>query len=111
MQSGRLKERVLIQHKTITGQDSYGQNVESYTASTSGPYWAEFIEQGGREFYRLQQRFAEARAGFKIRFVGIVINREDRIQWQNRSRTFDIIGVDEPIRKRELVIACRELVA
>ena len=109
--TGNLSERVTIQHKTVTTQDTYGQDTVSWTASTDGPYWALVEAMQGRELESVMQKWAEARFRVTIRFQsGVTINREDRLLWG--SRTLDILDAEDPTQSRTwTVMVCRELVS
>lgn len=112
MRAGRLDQRVTIQHRTVTGQDSYGQDVVSWTASTSGPFWAEVAALEGRELANVQQKWAEARFRVTIRYqTGVTIRRRDRISWQSPERLLDILDAEDPNQaRRKLIMICSELV-
>jgi len=110
MRAGQLTQRITIQHKTVTAQDGFGQDTVSWTASTSGPFWAEVVALEGRELANAQQKWAEARFKVTIRYQsGVTIQRQDRILWG--TRTLDILDAEDPNQAlRKTVMMCKELV-
>jgi SPP1 family predicted phage head-tail adaptor len=110
MRAGCLTQRITIQHRTVTGQDSYGQDTVSWTTSTSGPFWAEIVAMQGRELANAQQKWAEARFKVTIRYQsGVTIKRQDRVSWG--TRTLDILDAEDPDQGlRKTVMVCNELV-
>ena len=110
MMAGKLRQMITIQHRTVTGQDTFGQDTISWTLSTTGPVYAEAQEGQGREFYRAQQVWAETKVTFRIRYMpSVSVVKADRVVWG--TRTLDIIaGYDPTQRKQEYVLVCKELV-
>ena len=110
MRAGTLRCQVTLQHKTILSQDTFGQDVVSWTADTDGPFWAMIDALQGRQLEAAQQTWAEARLRVTIRYQpGVTIERADRLLWG--SRVLDILDAEDPSqRKRKVVMICRELV-
>lgn len=115
MRAGKLRQRVIIQHRTISGQDTSGQDTIDFTSTVSGPFSAEVVHRSGREFASVQQVHAEVVLLFRMRFQpGLVVKRQDRLQWllSTGDRVLDIVDAEDPDgRRREFQIACKELVA
>lgn len=112
MQAGKLDQRITIQHKTVTGQNSVGADTVSWTTNTSGPYWAEIRPLRGREEQINEQRWAETWWTIRMRFPrDITVKREDRILWG--TRILDIKDAEDTHaegRARELKLTCKEFV-
>lgn len=105
MRAGRLRHRVALQASTQTKESAYG--TVSHSWSTSATFWADEVPEGSREFPQAQQRHGELTTLFRCRYRADVA-RAKRLVWD--SRTFDILGYWCPdSRKRELLIACREV--
>jgi SPP1 family predicted phage head-tail adaptor len=105
---GFLRERVTIQRKTVSGQNSRNEDTITYPAYLSCWMWIGALI--GREFETAQQKWAEAR--FKCRMPyppsGFTIQRADRIAWG--SRTLDILDAEDPDgMRREIVIYAQEV--
>ena len=99
------RQSVTIKQQTVTSQDSYGQDVFTWTT-----FWTGFLEikaMSGREFWGAQQRWAEARFKCSGLFVSGV-TREMRIYWGDR--VLNILDVEDPTGKRHhAVMYCKEL--
>jgi SPP1 family predicted phage head-tail adaptor len=99
MSAGARRQYVVIKQKTVTGQDSRGQDI--YTWTTVATAWASINAISGREFAAVQQRWAEARFRFRIEpFIGN-IGREMVIVWG--SRMLNILDVEDPDGRRKAV--------
>ncbi|OFX13202.1 MAG: hypothetical protein A2Z18_11075 [Armatimonadetes bacterium RBG_16_58_9] len=111
MRIGPYRHRITISRKTVSGQNSYGEDVSDYTTTAFGPFWAEVTALRGRELESARQTWAEARFRVRMRHQpGVTVRREDRITWG--TRTLDILDAeDQAGRQREIVMYCRELVA
>jgi SPP1 family predicted phage head-tail adaptor len=110
MRAGTLRSSVIIQRKTVTGQDSRGADVIDWTTDVDGPFWANVEALQGRQLEAVQQTWAEARFRVTIRYQpGIAIARADRLLWG--TRVLDILDAEEPDqRHRQVVMICKELV-
>lgn len=107
MRSGPYRHRITIQEKTVTGQDSYGQDTVIWP--TYHACWASVDSLQGREFQAVQQRWADARFRVRIRYKA-GIQRAMRIVWG--MRTLDILDAEDPDNtKRQIVMYCKELVS
>lgn len=104
---GQLRDFIVIERKTITGQNDYGEDVIAWVEVCR--LWCHVKAMVGRELEAMRTIHAEAR--FKIRswYPAIVIQREDRARWGGR--TLDILDAEDPDGVgRELVIYAREFV-
>lgn len=102
-----MRHKIIVQRKTITGQDSRGQDECTWT--TIGTYWAAVKALQGSELVAAQQRWAEAKFTVTIHYTGI-IQRADRIVWG--ARQLDILDAEDPSGdSRILQMTCREFVS
>lgn len=105
---GLLRQRVTIQQKSVTGQDTRGQ--DEYTWASVQETWANITALQGREMEVVQQRWADARFKVIMHFLAGVTFAM-RLAWLDGSTTriLQIMDVQDPdgLRKR-LVLFCRE---
>ncbi len=106
MRAGQLRTRVTIEQVTET-RDTFGDPVPSW--GTFAARYADVLPQSGREFIAARQRWPELSHLVRLRAVaGITPKMRARIG----ARVLDILAVlDQESRGREVVLACRELVA
>ncbi len=70
--------------------------------------WAEYIAEGGREFFAAQKRNAEVTAVFKIRYRSGVTARHQVVY---DTRAFDVKFVNDTGKRfGELLLECKEVV-
>lgn len=93
MQSGQLDQRIVILDKSITSQNTYGEDVT--TPITVGTFWARVEFLAGRELSLMQQKWAEARYRITMRRQpGVTLQREQSITWNGQ--TLDILDIQGP---------------
>lgn len=104
MRSGRLRERVTIQQRTMASDGMGGQ---TETWSTLATVWAGVLpRQANREALVIAANQLQARSGFDVR----IRYRDDvspsmRVSW--RGNTLEVESVSDPDqRKREIVLSC-----
>lgn len=106
MQAGKLDQRIAVKDRTVTGQNSYGE--DTTVASTVGTFWAsvEFIT--GREPFMAGQRWAEAKYKIRLRRQPhVTLQREQTIEWNGQ--TLDILDIQGPgTRMAEWLIIARD---
>lgn len=106
MRAGRLRHRVALQAPTDVQNTADGSVAPTW--ATEDTFWANEIPQGAREFVLAQARHGDLSTVFSCRYRTDV-TRKKRLSWDGRM--FDILGFWNPdSQKRELLIACRELV-
>lgn len=102
-----LRHRIVVGKRTITGQDSYGNDTITYP--TLGTFYALVEAIQGRELDAAMQRWAEARFKVRLHYNTYGIDRADRISWG--TRTLDILDIEDPFGdQRWLVAVCKEFV-
>ena len=102
-----LRQRIVIGKRTVTGQDTFGNDTITYP--TMGTFWALVEAMGGRELDAAMQRWAEARFKVRMHYNTYGIDRADRIYWG--SRVLDILDIEDPFGdSRWLVAICKEFV-
>ena len=107
MSSRDFRYRVVVGKRTVTGQDSYGNDTIAYP--TLGTFWAEVKSTQGREFSAVMQKWAEAQFAVRMHYNTYGIDRADRISWG--TRTLDILDIEDPFGdSRWLVAICKEFV-
>lgn len=90
MTLGDYDQRVQFTRQTVTGQDSFGQDVT--TTTSMGTFWAHVSYMTGRELQAAQQRWAEAQYSIEIqRQPGITLKPSDQIVWN--SQTLDVVDI------------------
>lgn len=106
MRAGRLRNRVVIQCKTVV-KDAYG--AETITWATVGTYWGAVEPLRGREFMEQKADGAELSTRIVIRYQGsTAIKPEYRATWNGH--LYDIQSIVEvDSRHRELQLLCREV--
>lgn len=109
MQSGKLDQRIVLMDKTVTGQNSSGE--DTTTPVTVGTFWARVEFLSGRELASLQQKWAEARYRISIRRQpGVTLEREQSISWNGQ--TLDILDIQGPgTRMPEWTLIAKDHVA
>lgn len=108
MNPGDLRENITIQQKTVSGQNTSGEDV--YTWTTVWACKANVLPMSGREIEAAQQKWAEARWKIKIHYPSVAIQRAMQIVWG--VRIFDILDAEDPGgKRREFVMVAKEWVA
>ncbi len=103
MNTGDLRYSVQIEQKTITGQDSYGQDI--YTWTVVATLWCEVRAMTGRELEAAQQLHAEARWKMQTHYPSVTIKREMRAVFGSPPRVLDILDAEDPTgKRREMVL-------
>lgn len=107
MNPGDLRTSVRIEQKTVTGQDSYGQDV--FTWTTVATMWCDVRPLSGRELEAAQQLHAEARWKIRTHYPSVTIKRAMRAVIG--TRTLDILDAEDPVgKRREFVMLAKEWV-
>lgn len=111
MESGRLRNRVIIQRK-LDSRDTYGGQTETW--SDVDEVWAEIVPLVGREYLEARQLTAEVSTKIRIRYRK-GIKPEMRVKWEeadsDEARYYDIQSVQHvEAKQREIVLMCRELI-
>ena len=102
--AGDLDRRITLKGPNDTRGDD-GSVRPGYLTGDS--IWAQYIAEGGREFFAAQKRNAEVSAVFKIRYRSGV-NARYRVVYD--SRNFDVIFVNDTGKRfGELLLECKEL--
>ena len=106
MKAGDLRNRVIIQSKSVT-RDGYGAEV--ITWSTHATVWAAVEPLRGREWTETRQVQADVDTRVRIRYLSTV-TPSMRVLWG--TRVFEIIAppIHVQERKRETHLMCREQV-
>lgn len=92
MQAGSLRHRITITDPTVTGQDSFGQDI--IVPTEVGTFWCLVEALQGREKEAAQQRWAEARYRIKMRHqAGITFKAIMTGEWNGL--TLDILDVED----------------
>lgn len=103
MRAGDLNQRITIHSKTVTGRDSAGGEV--LTWSTFATVWAQKVHQSSREFFAAHKSNSEITDMFIIRYRAGVTT-EMRVSYNGKY--YDIIGADDPDGKRvEIHVLCK----
>ena len=103
---GRLRHRVTIEHKVVTGRDSFG--ADQFEWQTFCTCYMNITAMQGRELEVAQQRWADARYKCESQFIEGV-RHEMRIN--RNGRYLEIMDVQDPFGMRDrLVYYCREWV-
>jgi SPP1 family predicted phage head-tail adaptor len=105
---GKLRHRVTVQAPSVV-KDTLAQDVKSW--ATVGTFWAEVVPKGGREAVNAQQVRADSNFVVRMRYQGSTAITP-QCQLIHRGRTLKITSVnDVDERRRELEIACQEVVS
>lgn len=104
MNPGNYRHKITIQER-LTGQDSYGAPMESWTDLATA--WASIEPLSGRELYAAQELNSEINVRIKMRYRPGVLSSM-RILYG--TRIFDILAVvDIEERHRVLELLCKEM--
>lgn len=107
MNPGDLRTSVQIQEKTVTGQNSSGEDV--FTWTTIATMWCQVLPLQGRELEAAQQIHAEARFKLRTHYPPATITRAMRAVIGGR--ILDILDAEDPGNKqREFVMIAKEWV-
>lgn len=108
MNPGDLRTSVQIQGKTITGHDTIGQPV--FTWTTIATYWAKDEDAPGRETWRYWQMQAEAQGVLVMHYPAVTIKRDMRAL--AGTRVLNILDARDPDgdKRRRFFVAYREWV-
>jgi head-tail adaptor len=88
-----IDQRIVLKRPVVASQDTYGGDVAG-TPITIGTFWSEVVYQGGREFARAQQQWAETTMVFRIRRqpgLSYEVVPKDYVEWNNK--TWDVTGM------------------
>lgn len=102
---GDLRQQVTFQKKTVTSQDSYGQDV--FTWTTQFTAWCEVRALVGREIEASRSLHAEAKFKLRTHYPPVTVERA----WRGvmGTRVLDILDAEDPTgQRRELVMHARE---
>ncbi len=107
MRAGTYRHRLTLVSRTVTSQDSHGQDVTARTVI--GTYWGEVRALQGREMQAAQQKWSDAKFRVETRYQpGVSFSTDRSIEWG--SRTLDILSAEDPDgMQRRMVIYCREV--
>jgi SPP1 family predicted phage head-tail adaptor len=90
MQAGPLDQRITVWRRSVTGQNTFGEDDTGQIEVCSA--WASVKYLEGRELERAMQIQAEARYEITMRRrPSVEIRREDWITW--RGQTLDVVDV------------------
>ena len=107
MNPGDLRTSVAIQDKIVTGQNTSGEPV--FTWTTVVTMWCQVTPMSGRELEAAQQIHAEARWKIKTHYPSVTIKRAMRAMIG--TRILDILDAEDPAGKqREFVMLAKEWV-
>lgn len=101
---GKMDRRIEIQSATDT-RDSFGAGVPSF--STIHTVWAQYESRGGAEVTEGEKVTATGLVTFTIRYVS-GLNEKMRILFNGEY--YDITNIQEPDRKRSLIIDAKKKV-
>ena len=108
MNPGDLRTSVVIQQKTVSGQNSSGEDV--FTWTTVATMWCQVLPLSGRELESAQQIHAEARFRIRTHYPSVTITRAMRAVIG--ARVLDILDAEDPGNKqREFIMLAKEWVA
>jgi head-tail adaptor len=109
--AGQYDQEIAWLRNTVTGQNSYGEDI--VTPATIHQCWASVtdIMQQGRESTAALQRWAEARYVIKMRPADVELRASDWIEWNGQ--TLDVVSPvqGQNMRTREWVIYAKDHVA
>lgn len=101
---GLLREQVTFQRKTVTGQNSYGE--DTYTWTDVLTCKMQVVAMQGRELESAQQRWAEARFRLRGHYTDRVTTTM-RAVWNGRY--LDVLDAEDPYgTRRVLQVAAKE---
>ena len=104
---GDLRQQVTFQELVVASQDTYGQDVGTWT--TRCTLWCEVRALVGREIEAARQRHAEAKFKLRTHYPPVTIGRAWRAVMG--TRVLDILDAEDPSGcRREIVMYARELV-
>ena len=105
MNIGKLNKRVTIKSSSTT-QDSYGEQVETYTDVAT--VWASIEPLVGKEYYAAEQANSEVSIKVRIRYrTGI--NDKMIVFYGNRKLLIVSPPIDYHEQHNELILMCKEL--
>ncbi len=105
--AGRLQHRVRIQEKTVSGIDTYGHEV--YTWTDRQVCYANVMALQGREFEAARQVWTDARYQVTTRYL-TGITTEMRVHWDETGQNLDILDAQYPWGNRQtMVMTCKEV--
>ena len=104
MKAGDLRNRVIIQNKSVT-RDGYGAEVISWV--THATVWAAIEPLRGREWLETRMVQADVDTRIRIRYLSTV-TPSMRVLWG--TRVFEIVSppIHVQERRRETHLMCRE---
>ena len=108
--AGQYDQEIAWRRNTVTGQDSYGQDI--VTPGTIWQCWASVsnVMQQGREGAAAMQRWAEARYQIKMRPPDVDLDLIDWIEWNGQ--TLDVLDIQgSGTRAREWTVYAKDHVA
>ncbi len=105
MKSGKLRNRVILQSKTVTRND-YGEETIVWTEKDT--LWASIEPLTAREYFQSQQVQSQVTHKITIRYY-LGLRTDYRMLWG--SRIFNIISMINPEeRNREMILLCTEFI-
>ena len=110
MDIGELDQRITIEQRSVARGATFGE--EDVTWSTLATVWAKVIDQvnikkGGDEEVKDNLRVHARRTRIVMRYRND-LGADMRVQWPDRSRTFQITGISEIGRREAIELTCEE---
>ena len=108
MEIGALRHRISIETVALS-QDQYG-GVHKDATTPFATVWGEVRDLSGAELYTAQQAHSQYAVRITVRFFpGISPAMVARVFMDQRTRTFDILGVTDPDGRRVMLeLSCKE---
>lgn len=106
MRAGKLRHSITIQQQSTT-QDSYGQQVETWTNVAT--VWASVEPLRGKEYFESKQEKAEVTTKITMRYRDGILPKMRVVFGSKTYDIQDVINLEE--RDRELHLMCLELVS
>lgn len=119
MESGKLRNRIVIQEKTLPGtKNSFGSSEEDWSDMLT--VMAAYEQIGSKEFPTFQKRFAETTCRFRIRYNALLMRQDAADRYRIKftldedaspptTQTFNISPPYDPEgRRRELLLEANE---
>ena len=109
LRAGKMDRRVKIQEATVTGQDTYNQDVTTWTDMAT--VWAEVVDLSGRTLFAVQQTNSRVSTRVRIWYHAGVRANIKRMRILDGARVLPLVSppVDPDGRKRELHLMCEEI--
>lgn len=108
MRVGKLRHRISLGIVSLT-QDAYG-GVHQNTTTPFATVWGEVTDLAGELVYTASQEHSQITTKITVRFYsGISPDMIATVTMDQRTRTFDILGVTDPDGRRVMLeLSCKE---